>query len=327
MANLFKSKELGIGMIVLLLVVALSIANPVFLTGENIMDILKANSVLGILAVGMTLIIITGGIDVSVAAVTAAVTVVIGKVAVAMQASSFSLIAIFVVAPIAGALMGLVNGLLVSKTKIPPIVATLGTMSIISGATLFITNGAYMNSSALPASFISFANLKIAGVSILIVIFLATVIFTWFVLKYLSIGRSVLSIGGNPVSAVRVGMNVSNVQIFVYTYMGFLAGIAAIVQTAYTKGVDPNGFNGFELTVIAAVVLGGANILGGSGSMLGTFLGVLLLGIMQNGLILAHINTFWQEIITGAIILLAVSYDMIKRRREEMKLAKVEVDG
>ncbi|CAH0120237.1 MULTISPECIES: ABC transporter permease [unclassified Paenibacillus] len=327
MANLFKSKELGIGMIVLLLVVALSIANPVFLTGENIMDILKANSVLGILAVGMTLIIITGGIDVSVAAVTAAVTVVIGKVAVAMQASSFSLIAIFVVAPIAGALMGLINGLLVSKTKIPPIVATLGTMSIISGATLFITNGAYMNSSALPASFISFANLKIAGVSILIVIFLATVIFTWFVLKYLSIGRSVLSIGGNPVSAVRVGMNVSNVQIFVYTYMGFLAGIAAIVQTAYTKGVDPNGFNGFELTVIAAVVLGGANILGGSGSMLGTFLGVLLLGIMQNGLILAHINTFWQEIITGAIILLAVSYDMIKRRREEMKLAKVEVDG
>lgn len=162
--------------------------------------------------------------------------------------------------------------------------------------------------------------------SILIIIFLLTVLITWFVMKYLAIGRSILSFGGNPVSAMRVGINLTKVQIFVYTYMGFLAGIAAIVQTAYAK-VDPNGFAGFELTVIAAVVLGGANILGGSGSMLGSFLGVLLLGIMQNGLILAKINTFWQEIIVGAIILLAVSYDMIKRKREERNLSKVEVEG
>jgi simple sugar transport system permease protein/ribose transport system permease protein len=327
MTKLFQKKEFGIGLIVILLALILSIVNPVFFTAENILDVLKANSVLGILAVGMTLIIITGGIDVSVAAVTAAVTVVIGKLAVAMHGNSWSILAIFIVAPLVGACFGFVNGILIAKTKIPPIVTSLGTMSILSGITLYVTNGEYMNSSMLPASFIQFSNFKIAGVSILIIIFLLTVLITWFVMNYLAIGRSILSFGGNPVSAMRVGINLTKVQIFVYTYMGFLAGIAAIVQTAYTKGVDPNGFAGFELTVIAAVVLGGANILGGLGSMLGSFLGVLLLGIMQNGLILAKINTFWQEIIVGAIILLAVSYDMIKRKREERSLAKVEVEG
>jgi simple sugar transport system permease protein len=327
MKQILKSKELGIGLILLVICVALSIVSPVFLTFDNFLDILKGNAVLGILAIGMTLIIITGGIDVSVAAVTAAVTVVIGKIAVALQASPWSLIVIFIVAPIVGTLLGLVNGILISKTKIPPIVATLGTMNVIAGATLYITNGEYMNSSDFPETFLRFAEMKLLGVSILIYIFLVTALLTWFILKYTIIGRSILAIGGNPVSAVRVGINLPAVQIFVYSYMGFLAGIAAIVQTAFTQGVDPNGFHGFELTVIAAVVLGGANILGGYGSIPGTILGVLLLGVMQNGLILAHVDTFWQEIVIGSIILLAVSYDVIKRRREEMNLSKVEIDS
>jgi simple sugar transport system permease protein len=137
----------------------------------------------------------------------------------------------------------------------------------------------------------------------------------------------VFAIGGNPVSAVRAGINLERTQLFVYGYMGFLAGIAAIGQMAYTKAVDPNGMLGFELTVISAVVIGGANILGGNGSVWGTLLGVILLGVMQNGLILSHIDTYWQKVIVGLVILIAVSYDFLQRKRAESKLLKVEVEA
>ncbi|MEH7353390.1 ABC transporter permease [Neobacillus drentensis] len=326
MKKITQQKEFGIGLVVIILGVILTVMSPAFFTTGNILDILKANSVLGILAVGMTLVIITGGIDNSVAAMTAAVTVVISKLVVVMGSGTLSLLTVFVIAILVGACFGLINGILIAVTKIPPIVTSLGTMTIISGITLYISNGEYVNSSMLPAKFIAFADYKIGGVSILIFIFLITAIFTWFLLKYLTVGRDILSFGGNPTSAMRVGINTTKVQIFVYTYMGLLAGIAGIVQTAYNKGVDPNGFSGFELTVIAAVVLGGANIMGGSGSILGTLLGTLLLGIMQNGLILAKINTFWQEVFVGLIILIAVSYEVLKRKREEMKLSKVEIE-
>ncbi len=326
MKKIIQQKEFGIALVVILISILLTSLSPAFLTLENILDILKANSVLGILAIGMTLIVITGGIDVSVAAVTAAVTVVIGKLAVSLGSNGYSLWIIFIVALLAGAAFGFINGILIAKTQIPPIVASLGTMSIISGLTLYVTNGNYVNSSMLPKAFIQFSDFKVGGVSILIIIFLLVAIFTWFLLRYLNVGRDILSFGGNPVSSMRVGINSTKVQLFVYTYMGLLAGIAGIVQTAYNKGVDPNGFSGFEMMVIAAVVLGGSNISGGSGSILGTVLGVLLLGIMQNGLILARINTFWQDVFVGLIIILAVSYEVIKRRREEAGLAKVEVE-
>lgn len=326
MKKIIQQKEFGITLVVILISMLLTALSPAFLTMENVLDILKANSVLGILAIGMTLIVITGGIDVSVAAVTAAVTVVIGKLATSLGSSGLSLWIIFIVALLAGAAFGFINGLLIAKTQIPPIVASLGTMSIISGLTLYVTNGNYVNSSMLPKTFIQFSDFKIGGVSILIIIFLLVAICTWFLLRYLTVGRDILSFGGNPISAMRVGINSTKVQLFVYTYMGLLAGIAGIVQTAYNKGVDPNGFSGFEMMVIAAVVLGGANISGGSGSILGTVLGVLLLGIMQNGLILAKINTFWQDVFVGLIIIMAVSYEVIKRRREEAGLAKVEVE-
>jgi simple sugar transport system permease protein/ribose transport system permease protein len=200
-------------------------------------------------------------------------------------------------------------------------------MSIINGLVLYITNGVYLNSSNFPQIFINFANIKIFGVSIIILIFAAVAFLTWYILKYTLIGREVLAIGGNKESAVRVGINFDKVQIFVFSYMGFLAGIAAIAQTAYTKSVDPNGMLGLELMVIAAVVLGGANIMGGRGTILGTVLGVLLLGIIQNGLILAQIDPFWQKVFTGIIILLAVSFDQLQYKRSQNKLAKIEVEA
>ncbi|MDB4866726.1 MAG: Branched-chain amino acid transport system / permease component family protein, partial [Cohnella sp.] len=228
---------------------------------------------------------------------------------------------------LSGLIIGLINGLLIAKIKIPPIVATLGTMSIINGSILYLTNGVYMNTSNFPKAFVKFSDFKIAGISILIYLIVIVTLLTWYIMKYTMIGRAVFAIGGNPVSAVRAGINLERTQLFVYGYMGFLAGIAAIGQMAYTKAVDPNGMLGFELTVISAVVIGGANILGGNGSVWGTLLGVILLGVMQNGLILSHIDTYWQKVIVGLVILIAVSYDFLQRKRAESKLLKVEVEA
>ncbi|MCG6794028.1 ABC transporter permease [Geobacillus thermoleovorans] len=327
MKTVFKSKEMSIAVIVIMLSIVLSFISPVFLTFDNIVDIMKGNAVLGILAVGMTLVIITGGIDVSVAAVTSAVCVIIGRLLLLLPDSPISLLLLFVIAPLLGGVLGGINGFLVSKIQIPAIVVTLGTMSMINGLVLYITNGQYLNSTNFPKIFIDFANFQVFGVSILILIFLVVALLTWFILKYTVIGREILAVGGNKESAIRAGINFDKVQIFVFAYMGFLAGIAAIAQVAYTKAVDPNGLVGFELSVIAAVVLGGANIMGGRGTILGTFLGVLLLGIMQNGLILARIDTFWQKIVVGSIILIAVSYDHIQYKRTKDKLAKIEVES
>ncbi|MBS4205397.1 ABC transporter permease [Lederbergia citrea] len=327
MKAILKSKEMSIAAIVLLLCITLAFVSPVFLTADNLLDVLKANSVIGILAVGMTLIIITGGIDVSVAAVTSAVCVIIGKLMQVMPDHFLSILLLFLIAPLLGVFLGAINGLLVSKIQIPAIVVTLGMMSIINGLVLYVTNGVYLNSTNFPKVFINFANFKLFGLPIIILIFVAIALVTWYILKYTLIGREVLAIGGNKESAIRVGINYDKVQIFVFSYMGLLAGIAAIAQTAYTKSMDPNGMLGLELMVIAAVVLGGANIMGGRGTIMGTILGVLLLGIVQNGLILAKIDTFWQKVFTGLIILLAVSYDHIQYRRSQEKLAKIEVEA
>ncbi|MGY4691333.1 ABC transporter permease [Salibacterium sp. K-3] len=325
MKFLLKQKEFSVLAIVVIISIILSFVSPVFLTVQNLLDIVEGNAVIGILAIGMTLIIITSDIDVSVAALTTAVTVSIGYLFQYLPDSWISVVLIFLIAPLIGMLLGAFNGLLVSKIKIPAIVVTLGTLNIFSGLVLYITNGNYINSTNFPESFMAFSNIEIAGIPILIYLFALVAAGTWFILKYTLIGRSVLAIGGNAQSSVRVGINFEKVKMFVFSYMGFLGGIAAIAQTSYTSAIDPNGLAGLELTVIAAVVLGGANIHGGRGSIPGTLLGVLLLAIMQNGMILARIDTFWQNVVTGAIIVIAVSYDEINHRRNQEKLSNIDV--
>lgn len=326
MKSLLKQKEISIFAILILICTVLAFVSPVFLTMENFLDIVEGNVVIGILAVGVTLIIITSDIDVSVAALTTAVAVAIGYLLGFLPDSWISVLLLFLIAPLIGLIMGIINGLLVSIIKIPAIVVTLGTLNIISGVVLYITNGRYVNSTNFPKSFMTFANLDLLGIPILVYLLAIVSIGTWFILKHTLIGRSILAIGGNTESSVRVGIDYKKVKIFVFAYMGFLAGLAAIAQTAYTKSVDPNGMIGLELTVIAAVVLGGANIQGGRGTIHGTLLGVLLLAVMQNGMILARIDTYWQNVVTGAIIVIAVSYDHLSYKRSQENLARIEVD-
>ena len=328
-----KVKELPILLILVLLSVIIGVVNPAFFTFENFMDILKSNLVLTIMALGMLLVMLSGGIDVSAASIIAAVTVITGH---SLMFWTSSLFVTIVIACVSGTLMGLCNGLLIAKLKIPPIVVTLGTMSIILGLVLYITNGNWIT--GLPGSFIDFGRRNLfavspeasaggrSGIPIQVLFLLPVIVVTWFVLRKTVVGRGIYAIGGNPESAERIGFQPDRIIIFVYAFEGFLIGIAAVVHTSIMRQVDPNAFLTFEMQVIAAVVLGGASILGGYGSVAGTLIGAALFSVINNGLILMRIPVFWQKIIVGLIIIGSVSFDITRKRRAERKAVRVDVD-
>lgn len=322
-----KKKEMTIFVILLAISAIIAINNPSFLSIENLLDMAKSNTVLMILSMGMLLVILSGGIDVSVASLIAAVTVIVGNV---LMRVSDNIFLAFAVGAAAGVVLGLMNGLLIVSFRIPPIVVTLGTMSVVIGLVLYITNGVWIT--GIPNSFIEFGRVTVGGaggkggIPIQIFFMLGTIALTWFVLKFTVWGRGVYAIGGNRNSAERLGFNVNGITIFIYAFEGFLIGIAGVVHTTIMQQVDPNAFLGFEMQVIAAVVLGGASVLGGYGSVLGTVIGVALFSVINNGLILMRIPTFWQKIVLGLVILVSVSADIIQKRIQENRTVKVDIE-
>jgi len=329
--KLTQTRELGILVILILVSIIIMLNSSAFLQVENLFDLIKSNVVLGMLAMGMLLVILTGGIDVSVGSMIAAVTVVIGQFMIHVTGN---VALVVLVGCAAGTIMGLINGLLIAKMKIPPIVVTLGTMSIIIGITLYLTNGTWIT--GIPENFINFGRKTIGsfykqgeemiGLPIQFLFFLFTVLLTWFILKYTLVGRGIYALGGNRISAERVGYNLDRITVFLYAYEGFIVGLAGVVHTSIMRQVDPNAFNGFEMQVIAAVVLGGASILGGYGSVFGTILGVALFTIINNGLILMRIPTFWQKIVVGFVLIASISFDVVQKRYWENHTTKVDIE-
>lgn len=331
MGRFAKSKEMAILLITIAISAIITINNSTFLRPDNLIDMLKGNTVLAITALGMLLAILTGGIDVSVAAVIAAVTMIVGRF---MITFSGNVLLAFIIGCICGALFGAINGVLIAKLKIPPIVVTLGTMSIINGLMLYLTNGTLIN--GIPSEFVNFGRMTLfnipngqegtIGFPVQALFLIGAAVLTWVMLKFTLIGRGIYAMGGNPVSAERIGYDLNKINIFIYTYIGFMTGLAGVVHTSIMRQVDPNAFAGFEMQAVAAVVLGGANVLGGAGTVPGTLLGVLLLAIMNNGLILMHIPVFWQKIVVGLVIVVAVSIDVIQNKHAEKKLTKVDIE-
>jgi ribose/xylose/arabinose/galactoside ABC-type transport system permease subunit len=328
----FSQKEVSVGAMLFGVMLVSWLFNPTFLSFENLMDVIKSNAVLGTCAMGMLLIIITGGIDVSIGSQLALVTVLTGQI---MNRTGFdNLFVIYLLGIAIGGLLGLINGLMVARLGLPPIIATLGMASVVDGFLRYYTNGAWINQ--LPQRIIDFGLLKFfsfrnangseIGVPVQFLLFALAMLVTWFLIKRTMLGRSIMAMGSNPVSAQRMGLDNKRLTAFAYAFSGMMAGFAAITYTSIMKSVDPNAFIGYEMNVIGAVVLGGALLTGGSGSVLGTFLGVMLFAFISNGLTLARISTYWQAIIVGAIILIAVSFDMLKLRGEERRQTKVDID-
>jgi ribose/xylose/arabinose/galactoside ABC-type transport system permease subunit len=330
--KLRKSKEIAILVILLFVSVIISFGSNAFLNIENFLDIIKSNIVLGIMSLGMLLVILTGGIDVSVASMISAVTVIIGGFMMRVTGNIFL---VFVIGCLAGTLMGLINGVLIAKLKIPPIVVTLGMMSVIIGLVLYITNGNWIT--GIPENFIEFGRITVGkfkthdgqnyiGIPIQFFFFVFAALLTWFILRFTIIGRGIYAVGGNSNSASRIGYNTDRIIVFLYAYEGFLVGLAGVVHTTIMRQVDPNAFLGFEMQVIAAVVLGGASVLGGYGSVLGTILGVLLFSVLNNGLILMRIPVFWQKIVVGTVLITTISIDIIHKRYQESRSVHVDIE-
>ena len=322
MKKIFQKKETNMLIVVIVISILITLKNSTFMSIENLVDLLKCNTVIGILGMGMLMAIITGGIDISVGAMTSLITVIVGKVLVDYQVNIFYL---FIIASICGILLGSINGFFISRINIPPIIVTLGTYNLYGGLNIYFTKGAWITN--LPKYFVDFGQIKIIGLPIQVFFLIGIMCLTYFLLTYTLVGRGIYCIGGNPEAASRVGYKTKNTLIFVYSYIGFISGIAAVVHTTIVKQVCPNAFlSGSELIVIAAVVLGGANILGGEGTVLGTLLGVILLGIINNGLILARVSTYWQQIIIGIIILFSVSFNILRSKNIEKEMFKIDVE-
>jgi ribose transport system permease protein len=295
----------------LALCVFLSISTDAFLSLRNGLNILDQITVLGIMAVGMTFVILIGGIDLSVGSVLALAMMVMGWTA---NIAGLPLAVAIIFALVASAASGLVVGLLVTIFRVPAFIATLAMMSAARGVANMITDGQQIV--GFPDWFMMLAIDRHFGVlTATVFLMLAVVLAAWLFLHFRSEGRMLYAVGGNPEVARLAGIKVQIVTIGVYVVSAVLAGLAGIVLAARLDSVQPSSGFGYELDTIAAVVIGGTSLSGGAGGIGGTLIGVLIIGVLRNGLNLLNVSPFLQQVIIGVVIVLAVGAETIRRRR------------
>ncbi len=290
-----------IGLLMLCLIIAM--ISPRFLTVSNILNVLTQVSVNAILAIGMTFVILTGGIDLSVGSVLA----ITGAVVATFAKAGGNILPGAIVTIALGAAIGLFNGLLVSKGKVQAFIVTLATMTIFRGVTYVFTDGNPISGLGDNISFIG--NKMLFGVPIPIYLILIVLLIAWYTLTQTRFGRYVYALGGNEDSARLSGINTNKIKTLVYVISGITAAIAGIIVTSRIGSASPNAGTGFELDAIAAVVLGGTSLAGGEGKITGTIIGALIIGVLNNGLNLMGVSPFYQSIAKGVVILLAVLMD------------------
>ncbi|WP_288407275.1 ABC transporter permease [uncultured Pseudomonas sp.] len=305
----FALDRFGLPLVFVLLCVALGFSSEYFMTWRNWMDILRQTSINGILAVGMTYVILTRGIDLSVGSILAFSGLCSAMVAV----QGYGLLAALSAGMFAGAVMGALNGFMVANLSIPPFVATLGMLSVGRGLTFILNDGSPVTD--LPEAYLALGNGKLGPIGMPIVIFAIVALFFWLVLKHTTYGRYVYAVGGNEKSARTSGIGVRKVTFSVYVISGLLAGLAGIVLSARTTSALPQAGVSYELDAIAAVVIGGTSLSGGTGSIVGTLFGALLIGVINNGLNLLGVSSYYQQVAKGLIIVFAVLIDVWRKRR------------
>jgi ribose transport system permease protein len=302
-----------------LMVVAMSFLSDAFFTPDNGWNILRQISVNLCLSIGMTLIILSGGIDLSVGAVLAlsgavAAGVLKNGIGVPMFDAllQFTVVGAMVVGLVVGLAAGWFNGLMITRFKIPPFVATLGMFSIARGLTMLWTGGFPIT--GLGPSFGHIGTGEFLGMPMPVWITLALVIIFVVLTRRTRFGRYLYAVGGNERAALLTGLRVNRIKIWVYTLGGGLAGIAGLLVTARLDSAQPNAGLGYELDSIAAVVIGGTSLSGGRGSVMGTVLGCLIIGVLNNGLFLLNVSPFWQQVVKGGVILAAVAIDKMNTK-------------
>lgn len=303
----FHRHETKLVSLLLLLGIALAVAAPRFFSSVNLALLARSMGVLLIVSVGMLNVILTGGIDVSAGAILAVVSVALVRLGNHELPASVVLL----LGLLSGASLGAVNAALIAELQIPPIVATLGTAGLFRGLLLEWTQGEW--ESSIPPWLNAMGSPRWGGLDASVLAAVLVMLAAAWILHRTQIGRALFRFGDSPLSAARMGISPRQPIYFAYISLGLLTAVGAVFYAAQLGAVQGNAANGYELTVIAAVVLGGADVLGGRGSLLGVFLGVLLLCSLQQALVLLHVATFWQNIATGAIVLVGVILSSAQR--------------
>ncbi|MBJ6985843.1 MULTISPECIES: ABC transporter permease [unclassified Devosia] len=308
----------GIIIVVLVMAFVIALSRPdVFLTPQNLTNILKQNATLALLALGMFVVIVTAGIDLSVGS-----TMALGMVCLAV-ASKMGLPwpVVILIGPLVGIAVGLVNGIGLTWLKLPhPFIMTLGTLNIARGLTYLATNGAPVSGLQPEVRYIGQAYYDLgifappAGIPASLLLVAVCAVGLWFFLEKTNVGRHIYAIGGNPQAARVSGVNVDRVLVLVYVISGFFAGLGGLLLAGRTDSGFPNAGIGLELDAIAAVIIGGASFFGGRGTVIGVLAGVLIMGLLRNGLNINNVSPFWQMVLIGAVIIFAVWIDVVRRR-------------
>jgi ribose transport system permease protein len=293
----------------IVLFVGLSISSPHFLTSTNLSSVVRQTAVINIMSLGMTLVIITGGIDLSVGAILA-----MGGIAGTMALEHGAPIVVGVLAgTAAGLFWGFVNGILITRLNIAPFIVTLGTLGIIRGLTLIATNG--LPVSQIPQQFSYLGEGSLFYVPFVLWLLLGCAAAMHVVLEHTKLGRYAFAIGSNPEAAYYAGIPVAFHTTAVYAICGMLTGLAGMIEASRLMTGQPTAGNGYELQAIAAVVIGGGSLRGGEGSVLGTLVGAFIMGLLSNGSDLLGVSPYVQQAIIGAVIILAVTVDELRKRK------------
>ncbi|MCI1208588.1 MAG: ABC transporter permease [Treponema sp.] len=310
-------RELGLLGFIVVIGILVEIRNPMFLTLNNLRDIGVNTSILSILAVGMLMVLLTAGIDLSIGA-----TIAFSGMCVALTLKVHPGVPIFVAlleGMAIGALVGAVLGTFVSRFSILPIIASLGMMNIVRGVTYVVSGSKWVSAYQLPDDFKDFATGSFLGISHFLWIAIIVYVVFFYFLNYTKVGRWIYAVGSNPAAAKISGIPKRRVTALVYILMGLLAGLAGVLWVSKYASAQGNTASGYEMDVIAACVIGGVSITGGRGKISGLILGCLLFGILNNALPLINVSPFWQNAIEGLVIMVAIIVNIVIERRIDRK--------
>lgn len=293
----------------IVLFVGLSVGSPHFLTVNNLSSVVRQTAVFNIMALGMTMIIICGGIDLSVGSMLA----MAGLLGTMAMSKGVAIPVGVFIGLLAGMACGFLNGFLTTRLKINPFIVTLGTLGILRGVALIVSNGLPVHD--IPKSFSFLGEGVLLGVPFVLWILLVCAVIVHVILEHTKLGRYAFAIGSNPEAALYAGINVNFITTVIYTIGGMLTGLAGMIEASRLMTGQPTAGQGYELQAIAAVVIGGGSLRGGEGSVVGTLVGAFIMGLLANGSDLLGISPYVQQAIIGAVIILAVAVDELRKRR------------
>ena len=310
-------RRYGILIMLLVLIIYFSFGSEYFLTGSNVVNVLRQSAVTGISAVGLTYVMLTGGIDLSIGAVIGLTAV---TAASCMAKFGLSPILACIIALALGALIGLINGIHVNYVDIPALIATLGVMTSVRGLCYILTGGLPVY--GFPASFDIIGKGYVGVIPVPVIIMAVVLILGWYVLNRTRYGRYLYAIGGSREAARLSGINVDKMVVVTYMIAGLLSSLAGLVELSRLSSGQPSAGDGFEMNVITAVVLGGISVNGGEGKFFGVVVGIFIMSVLANGLVMMNVYEFYQQLIRGIVLIFAVGFDQLSKKKKSVKKVK-----